>query len=149
MGGEDVLAWSWEGWAGSLLKHNRFFCCAFFSVLQRGGKESFPSLRSCVNRSVGQRSHQRAALAMLVDGEHESGLCSWLHDGLLSRHLIFHVLQSGPQKVQPVWDSSVQCFEHSRKNVLGNEHCHEELPAAQQYYLSNVPASSFPIPSPH
>lgn len=120
-----------------------FFCIA------KGRKESFPNLRSCVNRSIGQRRHQRAELAMLIDGEDESGLCSWLHDGLLSSRFISHVLQSGPQKVQPVWDLSAQCFEHSRTNVLGNEHCHEELPAAQQYYLSNVPTSSFPIPSPH
>lgn len=127
----------------------QIFLLCFFSVLQSGRKESFPGLRSCANRSVRQRSHQRAALAMLADGKDESGICSWLCDGFLSRHFIFHELQSGPQKVHPVWDSSVQCFEHSRTNVLGNELCHEELPAAQQYYLSNVPTSSFPIPSPH
>lgn len=85
----------------------QIFLPCLFAALQRGGKESFPTLRSCVNRGIGQRSHQRAELAMLIDGEDESGLCSWLHDGLLSRHFIFHVLQSGPQKVQPVWDSSV------------------------------------------
>lgn len=127
----------------------QIFLLCLFSVLQRGGKESFPDLRSCVNISVGQRSHQKAALAMLVDGKNESRLCSWLHDELLSKHFVFHELQSGPQKVHPAWDLSVQCFEHSRTNVLGNEHCHEELPAAQQHHFSNVPTSSFPIPSPH
>lgn len=85
----------------------QIFLLCFFSVLQSGRKESFPGLRSCANRSARQRSHQRAALAMLADGKDESGICSWLCDGFLSRHFIFHELQSGPQKVHPVWDSSV------------------------------------------
>lgn len=55
MGGEKKMSLHGygEGWAGSLLKQNRFSCCALFLCSKEEGKKGFPNLERCINREVG------------------------------------------------------------------------------------------------
>lgn len=130
-----------EGWAGSLLKHSGFSC---FAWLAKGrGKKASPAEEDALIEEQGKGAIR--------------GLC-W------QRQLMWNMKAAfAPGSIADFCQgiSFFMCFSRApikcsvrpcavlwaqQENVSGNEIHHEELPAVQQYYLSNMPTSSSPSP---
>lgn len=134
----------WEGghiygWRGEnacskngSLKQKRISCSALFLCCKKVGK-----MISSIEEDASQQAEGKGAIRGLcwqcqLMGKMKVGFAPGSIVGLCHA-FHFSYVPVWPHALQPEWGSSVQCFEHSRSNVLGNKCCREELPASQQH----------------